>query len=184
MSRVGKAPIVIPDKVTVKVQGRHVEAEGPLGKLALDINPKISVKIDNKCLIFERSSDEKLDCSLHGLERTRVFNMIKGVLTGFTKELNLIGVGYRAQISGKKLILQLGFSHAIEFDLPQNVQVNVNKQTIITLASCDKEELGLVAARLRALRPPEPYKGKGVRYADEHVLRKAGKAAVSGGKKA
>ncbi|MBD3271756.1 MAG: 50S ribosomal protein L6 [Elusimicrobia bacterium] len=184
MSRVGKNPVTIPDKVKVSVQGQRVSIQGPLGKHDVAIHPKISVKLEKNTVNFSRSSDDERDRSLHGLERARIANLVTGVSTGFKKDLQLMGVGYRAQISGSTITLSLGFSHPVEFKLPQGIQAKIEKMTLISLAGTDKELLGLTAARLRALRPPEPYKGKGIRYAGEHIIRKAGKAAVAGGKKA
>lgn len=183
MSRVGKKPINIPDKVTVSINGQEVTAVGPLGKLSVAIHPKISVKQDKNMIVLTRAADDALDRSLHGLERSRVFNILEGTAKGYTKELILVGVGYRSSLAGNTINLQLGFSHPVEFELPPGIQVKIEKQTNITLTGADKELLGLTAARLRALRPPEPYKGKGIRYAGEHILRKAGKSAVAGGKK-
>ncbi|MFH1379709.1 MAG: 50S ribosomal protein L6 [bacterium] len=183
MSRVGRKQINIPDKVKVTLRGQQVEAAGPLGKLAVTIHPRISITIDKNIIVLTRTSDNEMDRSLHGMERSRVFNIIEGASQGYTKELTLVGVGYRSAVAGNSLNLQLGYSHPIEFKLPPGIQAKVDKQTIISLTGSDKDLLGLTAARLRALRPPEPYKGKGIRYTGEHIIRKAGKSAVAGGKK-
>ncbi len=183
MSRVGKKPIVIPEKVKVQLEGQTVKAEGKLGKASIDVHARISIKMEKGRMELSRSSDEERDRSLHGMERARVNNLIQGVSEGFSKELTLVGVGYRAAVQGTKIILQLGYSHPVEFDIPAGMQVKIDKQTIIRLYGISKEEVGLTTARLRALRSPEPYKGKGIRLTGEHIVRKAGKAAVAGGKK-
>lgn len=189
MSRVGKKPIAIPQKVTVQFSDSIVEVKGPGGTLKRAVPPQLSVKVENQQVIVATKEENVQSSQLHGLTRTLIANMIEGVVQPWKKDLEIQGVGYRAAKAGQVLNLSLGYSHPVEFKVPEMVQFNVDaKQTMISLSSPDKELLGVTAAKIRALRPPEPYKGKGVRYAGEHILRKAGKAAGAvgssvGGKK-
>lgn len=178
MSRIGKAPIPVPNGVTVTINGSDVKVKGPKGELSKTIRPEIKIKQEDGKLIVERSSDDRFVRSLHGLTRTLVGNMVKGVSEGFTKTLEIVGVGYRASIEGKKLIMQLGYSHPVEIPFPPGVDMAVDKKaTTITVTSFDKQLLGDISADIRSRRPPEVYKGKGVKYQNEVIRRKAGKAA-------
>jgi len=178
MSRIGKKPIPIPDKVKVEVSGGLVGVEGPKGKLSLRLHPSMMVRAEARQLVCVRPSDNKLHRSLHGLTRTLVANMIEGVTRGFEKKLEMIGVGYRASLQGRNLTLMLGYSHPIVFPLPEGIQVGVESQNLLTVSGADKQQVGEVAAKIRSLRPPEPYKGKGVKYVTERIRRKAGKAGA------
>lgn len=180
MSRTGKRPIKIPDKVKVQVTGGTLKAKGPLGEQALPIYPEIEVVLDEKTVTVRRRDDSQKARSLHGLLRSLVFNAVNGVAVGFEKKLEINGVGYRAESKGNVLKLTLGYSHPIEYAIPEGIKIAVKDQTRVTVSGRDKELVGRVCAQLRALRPPEPYKGKGIKYAEERILRKVGKAA--GGK--
>jgi large subunit ribosomal protein L6 len=178
MSRVGRAPISIPDGVEVIVNGREVRVTGPKGALARTLPGEITVRQEDSTLIVERPDDERENRALHGLTRSLVNNMVAGVTTGFTKELEIVGVGYRANAKGSdQLELALGFSHPVRVDAPEGITFEVPAPTRISVRGIDKELVGQVAATIRMIRKPEPYKGKGVRYQGERVLRKAGKAA-------
>jgi large subunit ribosomal protein L6 len=178
MSRIGKAPITVPSSVTVEVNDGKISVKGPQGTLSRVIPGQIMVRQEGETLLVERPNDERENRALHGLTRTLVANMVIGVTDGFTKELDIVGVGYRAQAKGPSSIeLALGFSHAVNFDAPDGITFEVPIPTKIIVKGNDKEVVGQVAANIRKIRKPEPYKGKGVRYVDERVLRKAGKAA-------
>ncbi len=178
MSRIGNAPIDLPEKVKVNVKGQNVGVEGPKGKLSLDLHPLISIEAGKTQLLLKRSSEERQAKALHGLSRSLVANMVKGVSEGFVRELDIQGVGYRAEGKGQELHLALGFSHPVVFKVPAGIKATVDaKKTRITLEGADKQELGVTAAKIRAYRPPEPYRGKGIRYSDEVVRRKEGKSA-------
>ena len=178
MSRIGRAPITVPSSVTVEVAGDTVTVKGPQGTLERTIPGTITVRQEGDTLVVERPNDERQNRALHGLTRSLVANMVTGVTVGFSKELEIVGVGYRAQAKGPgSLELALGFSHPVFFDAPEGVTFEVPAPTKIVVKGNDKEVVGQVAANIRKIRKPEPYKGKGVRYADERVLRKAGKAA-------
>ncbi len=183
MSRIGKLPIPVPAGVTVTVDGSRVDVKGPKGELTRVIAPELNLVRDGETLVVERPADDKRSRQLHGLTRTLVANMVTGVTTGYRKGLEITGVGYRAQLVGKKLQLNLGYSHPIEIDPPAGIAFEVENPTRLAVTGIDKELVGHVAARVRAQRKPEPYKGKGVRYAGEVVRRKAGKAGKIGGKK-
>jgi len=180
MSRIGKAPIDLPSGVEVKVQGSQVEVKGPKGTLHQDIDPHISVSVDDGVVTLDRSDEERETRALHGLSRALINNMVVGVSEGYTKELQAVGVGYRANLQGRRLELQVGFSHPVQIEAPEGIEFEVPEPTRIFVRGIDKQLVGQVAANVRAVRPPEPYKGKGIRYADEHVRRKAGKAGVAG----
>jgi large subunit ribosomal protein L6 len=176
MSRIGKAPITVPAGVDVSVNSGTVSVRGPKGALSFAVPGQITVRQDESTLLVERPNDERENRSLHGLTRTLVNNMVVGVTTGFTKELEIIGVGYRAEAQGPgKLRLALGFSHPVIVDAPEGVTFSVPVPTRVIVQGIDKEVVGQVAANIRSIRKPEPYKGKGVRYLGEKVLRKAGK---------
>lgn len=178
MSRIGRSPIPVPNGVTVTINGSDVKVKGPKGELARTIRPEIKLKQEDGKLVCERSSDDRFVRSLHGLTRTLVANMVKGVTDGFTRNLEIVGVGYRASVDGKKLVMQLGYSHPIEIIPPPGVDIAVDKKaTTITLTGIDKQVLGDLASDIRGRRPPEVYKGKGVKYQGEVIRRKAGKAA-------
>jgi large subunit ribosomal protein L6 len=178
MSRIGKAPIPVPSGVTVTINGEDVKVKGPKGELARRIRPEIKIKQEDGKLVVERSNDSRLVRSLHGLTRTLVANMVKGVTDGFTRNLEIVGVGYRAAVEGRKLVMQLGYSHPVEIEMPQGIDVAVDKKaTTITISGYDKQMLGDVASDIRSRRPPEVYKGKGIKYQGEVIRRKAGKAA-------
>jgi large subunit ribosomal protein L6 len=183
MSRIGKLAIPIPSGVDVAIDGHHVTVNGPKGTLERDVSPILSVVKDDGQLRVERPSDEKTARELHGLTRTLLANMVTGVTEGYRKGLEITGVGYRAQLVGKKLQLSLGYSHPIEIDPPEGISFEVETPIRLAVLGIDKELVGHVAARIRSTRKPEPYKGKGVRYAGEQVRRKAGKAGKIGGKK-
>jgi len=178
MSRVGRSPIPLPSGVEVDSQGRRVTVKGPKGTLVRDLPGEITVRSDNGALLVERPDDERHNRALHGLARSLVNNMVVGVTEGFTKELEIVGVGYRATAPGPSRIeLAVGYSHMVPVDAPEGVTFEVPQPTRITVRGIDKEAVGQVAADIRAVRKPEPYKGKGIRYAGEVVQRKAGKAA-------
>ncbi len=181
MSRIGKQPVLVPSGVTVDVKESHVKVKGPKGELEFNFNPKVNIALDGSTINVTRNGEEKEDRSLHGVTRTLIANMVQGVSKGFAKQLEIQGVGYRAQLSGSKLTLFLGFSHSIEFMAPKGIQITIDaeKKNIITVAGIDKQLVGEVAAKIREYKKPEPYKGKGIRYVGEHVQRKAGKAAAS-----
>jgi len=178
MSRIGKTPITVPSSVTVDITNEMVTVKGPQGTLERILPDVITVRQEGDTLLVERPSDERNHRALHGLTRSLVANMVTGVTDGYTKELEIVGVGYRAQAKGpSSLELSLGFSHSVHFDAPDGVTFEVPQPTQIFVKGADKEKVGQVAANIRKLRKPEPYKGKGVRYAGERVQRKAGKAA-------
>ena len=178
MSRIGRSPITVPGSVTVEVKDDTITVKGPQGTLERSLPSVITVRQEGETLVVERPNDERQSRALHGLTRSLVANMVTGVTEGFSKELEIVGVGYRAQAKGPgSLELALGFSHPVFFDAPEGVTFEVPSPTKIVVKGNDKEVVGQVAANIRKIRKPEPYKGKGVRYADERVLRKAGKAA-------
>ncbi|TYO93831.1 50S ribosomal protein L6 [Desulfallas thermosapovorans] len=179
MSRIGKKPVPLPDKVTVTVEGNTVRVEGPKGKLEREFHRDMQIKfLDDRTMVVERPSDNKLHRSLHGLTRTLLNNMVQGVANGFQKNLELVGVGYRAAMQGNKLVLTVGYSHPVEIEPPQGIQIEVPTPTKICVKGIDKELVGAIAANIRAVREPEPYKGKGIKYEGEHIRRKVGKAGV------
>ena len=175
MSRIGKAPINLPGGVEVSIAGRTVTVKGPKGTLSRDIPGDIVVRKEENSLVVERPNDERTNRSLHGLSRTLVNNMVVGVTEGFTKELEIVGVGYRAEAQGQNLRLALGFSHPVIVPAPDGISFEIPAQTRVIVKGIDKELVGQVAANIRSIRKPEPYKGKGVRYLNERILRKAGK---------
>ena len=181
MSRIGKAPIEIPAGVTVKVENNVVTVKGPKGELAQAVNPDLDIKIEGNILTVSRPSDNREHRAQHGLYRALINNMVVGVSTGYRKEMELVGVGYRATSNGQVLELSLGFSHAIYIQLPKEVKVEAkterNKNPLIILESGDKQLLGQVCAKIRSLRKPEPYKGKGIKFVGEVIRRKSGKSA-------
>ena len=183
MSRIGRLPIAVPTTVDVTIEGRHVTVSGPKGTLSRDLHPDISVSRDESNLVVTRPTEQKTHKQLHGLTRTLVNNMVVGVTDGYRKGLEITGVGYRATLNGRKLTLNLGYSHPIEIDPPEGISFEVENPTRLAVVGIDKELVGQIAAKVRSTRKPEPYKGKGVRYAGEVIRRKAGKAGKVGGKK-
>lgn len=177
MSRVGKLPIKLPAGVKVDIKGLDIRVEGPKGKLSHKLPKGVSTKVDNGAVLIIPDESVPNHRALHGLTRTLLHNMVHGVAQGFTRELEIVGVGYRAQTKGNTLNLTVGFSHPIDYKLPDGIQVKVDANTKITLTGADKVLLGLVAAKIRGFKKPEPYQGKGIRYANEHIIRKQGKAA-------
>jgi large subunit ribosomal protein L6 len=181
MSRIGRMPIPLPDGVEVAHDGNRVTVSGPLGTLERELHPEMTLEREDGALRIVRPSDEPRHRALHGLTRTLVNNMITGVTAGFTKNLEISGVGYRAQLQGQKLVLALGFSHPVEVEPPPGIEFRVETPTRLGVFGADKELVGQTAAYIRSQRKPEPYKGKGIRYAGEQILRKAGKAGKVGG---
>jgi len=181
MSRVGKSPVKIPSGVELKIQGQTVTVKGKLGELTQEVDPAIALKQENGELIFERSSEQGAIVAKHGLYRALIANMIEGVANGFEKKLELRGVGYRASNQGQRLELAVGYSHNIVMELPKEIKIETvsekGKNPLVILKSHDKQLLGMVAAKIRGFRKPEPYKGKGIRYVGEYVRTKAGKSA-------
>ncbi|AGH96113.1 50S ribosomal protein L6 [Pseudobdellovibrio exovorus] len=177
MSRIGKYPVNFDEKVQVSVAGQLVTIKGAKSALKYDLDTRITAKVDGKTVVLTRADDSKESKSLHGLYKVLIQNAVTGLTTGFTKSLELHGVGYRANVQGKKLELSLGFSHPINFDIPEGIEIKVDKQTTVVVTGADKALVGQVAAKIRGYRPPEPYLGKGVRYSGEHIRRKAGKSA-------
>jgi large subunit ribosomal protein L6 len=178
MSRVGKKPIPIPEKVKITLKDRFVTVKGNKGTLSRTINDAVDLKISDNVIEVLTKTDSKKNFALQGLTRSLVDNMVTGVDKGFERVLEINGIGYRAEVKGNTLILNLGFSNPVNFELPKDVSASVDKNTIIKLACIDKEVLGQTAASIRKLRPPEPYKGKGIKYAEERIIRKAGKTGT------
>ena len=183
MSRIGRAPVAIPSGVKIKTDGGQVFVEGPKGKLSVTLSPQITVKVDGQAIKVERANDEQSVRALHGLYRALINNMVQGVVTGFSRELEIAGVGYRAQLQGKQLSLSVGFSHPVLMPIPEGLTVEVPKPTSVIVKGFDKQLVGQFAANIRHVAPPEPYKGKGIKYAGEVIRRKAGKAATGAGAK-
>ena len=180
MSRIGKKLVVIPKEVKIEVKDGVVSVEGPKGILYRKLSDRISLEIKDSQLFVKRVSDTKIDKSMHGLFRALIINMIKGVTEGYVKELEIIGVGFKAAVAGDKLNMALGFSHPVNITIPSGVKMETPKPTQIIIRSTDKELIGKIAAEIRAIYPPEPYKGKGIRYLGEHVKKKVGKAQATG----
>jgi large subunit ribosomal protein L6 len=183
MSRIGRLPIAVPATVDVTIEGRQLTVKGPKGTLSRQLHPDMSVRQEDGSILVSRPTEQKTHKQLHGLTRTLVNNMVVGVTDGYRKGLEITGVGYRATLNGRKLTLNLGYSHPIEIDPPEGISFEVENPTRLAVVGIDKELVGQIAATVRSTRKPEPYKGKGVRYAGEQVRRKAGKAGKIGGKK-
>ena len=179
MSRIGKLPISIPDKVEVNLKDNYLTCKGPEGELARQLNSEMEIKIENNEITVYRPSDSKEHRSLHGLTRSLIANMVEGVSTGFTRKLEIIGVGYKAEMRGKNLVVALGYSHPIVMNFPDTIEASVPSPNEIIVHGADKELVGMIAAKIRSFRKPEPYKGKGVRYSGEYVRRKAGKTGAA-----
>ena len=181
MSRVGRKPIIVPAGVDCKLDGIELKVKGPKGQLERKLHPNMQVMIENNLITVTRPTDGRIDRSLHGLTRTLVSNMVIGVTEGFSKTLNIVGVGYKVELKGKALNLSLGYSHTIDYPAPEGIEFEIDsKKNVIIVRGRDKEVVGQVAAEIRKLRPPEPYKGKGVMYENEKIRRKAGKTATKG----
>ena len=181
MSRVGKRPVEIPDGVSVSVSGDTVSVKGPKGQLSERVPAEIAVAVEGGQVQVTRPDDRKSTRALHGLARALVANMVTGVTSQFSKELEIQGVGYRADVQGKKLVLNVGYSHPVEMPVPEGLKVSVDRNVAVKIEGSDRQQVGQFAANIRSVRPPEPYKGKGIRYRDEHVRRKVGKAATGSG---
>lgn len=177
MSRIGNKPITLPQGVTASIEGHKVTVKGPKGELTMTAHESMSLKNDDEAIYVERPGDTKTDRTLHGTTRSLLVNMVQGVHDGYTKRLKMVGVGYRAQMRGKQLIINAGYSQPVELAIPEGIEVEVIKNTSITVSGIDKQKVGEFAANIRAVRKPEPYLGKGIRYTDEQVRRKEGKTA-------
>ena len=180
MSRIGKKPIEIPAGVDVTIEGNLVTVKGPKGTLSRNIHPNITVEKDGNTITVTRPDDTKQNRSLHGLSRTLIANMVTGTNETFKKELEVNGIGYRAEMSGKNLVLKVGYSHDVIMEAPEGITIEVPAPNKIVISGADKQKVGQFAANVREKRPPEPYKGKGIKYADEHIRRKEGKAGKGG----
>jgi large subunit ribosomal protein L6 len=178
MSRIGKKPVPIPANVQVTVDGSTVKVKGPKGELAREIRPEIAIRVEDGEIVLERSSEEKQHRAYHGLTRALVANMVTGVTDGYRKSLEIIGVGYRAEKKGQELVLTVGYSHQVRYPEPPGITLSTTSPTVVVIEGIDKQKVGQVAAELRSVRPPEPYKGKGIRYQGEQVRRKAGKTGA------
>ncbi|HPE66079.1 MAG TPA: 50S ribosomal protein L6 [Synergistales bacterium] len=178
MSRIGRKPIPVPSGTTVAVEGGAVVVKGPKGRLETPMVPGIDVAVEGGIIVVTRQNEQKQTKAFHGLIRALVANMITGVSGGFKKDLEIVGVGYRAQMQGKKLILNLGYSNPVEFEAPEGIELALEGPTKLSVKGIDKQAVGQVSAIIRGFRPPEPYQGKGIRYAGEHIIRKAGKTGA------
>ena len=176
MSRIGMKPINIPENVEITIdKNNNVSVKGPKGDLTSTFSNEINITTEDNFIIVTRNNDEKESKSLHGLTRSLLNNMIIGVSEGYSKSLEMVGVGYRAALKGKQLNLQLGFSHDVNYDIPENIKITVEKQTTLKISGSDKQEVGMVASKIKSYRPPEPYKGKGIKEKGQYILRKEGK---------
>ena len=175
MSRIGKQPVIIPPKVKVDIKGSTVAVEGPKGKLSFTLPKRTSAKIDSGQVLVMREGDDAQTKALHGLSRALINNMIKGVSEGFVKKLEINGVGFKASMTGKVITLNLGYSHPITYTIPEQIKVTIEENTKLTIEGPDRQVVGVVASEIRSFYPPEPYKGKGVKYSDEKIIRKEGK---------
>lgn len=175
MSRIGKKPVEIPDKVDIVVNENSITIKGPKGELSHDLSPKVEVNVNDDEIIVERKGNDKEARSIHGLTRSVIENMIIGVVDGYSKELEMVGVGYGAQVKGGDLEVEVGFSHPVVVEAPEKIEFEVEKKNKIIVKGIDKQQVGEIAAQIRAIRKPEPYKGKGIKYVGEHIRRKVGK---------
>ena len=180
MSRIGRKPVAVPAGVDVKIDGSTVTVKGPKGSLTGTYNSKLSIALEGNEIIVTRPDDEKESRALHGLTRTLIHNMVEGVSNGFSKELEINGIGYRAAMQGTQLVMNIGFSHQVIMDQPEGIKIEVPSPNKIVISGPDKQKVGQFAAEVREKRPPEPYKGKGIKYVDEHIRRKEGKAGKGG----
>ena len=178
MSRVGKKPISIPDKIKVTYKDRVVTVQGKNGTLNQEIHPDVEVSIDKDAISVSPNDESRKTVALQGMTRSLLNNMVAGVTSGFERVLEINGIGYRAELKGKSIVFYLGYSHPIDFPLPEGVAAKVDKNNVVRISGIDKQLIGQTAARIRQLRPPEPYKGKGIKYAEEHIIRKAGKTGT------
>jgi large subunit ribosomal protein L6 len=178
MSRIGNKPVVIPSGVTVSVEGNTVKVKGPKGELSQSFRPEVTVTVNDGKVTVERSADDKPVKALHGLTRALIANMVQGVTGGYKKTLEIVGVGYKAEKKGNTLVLNVGYSHPVQYPEPAGIKLTAQSPTVVVIEGNDKQKVGQVAAELRDVRPPEPYKGKGIRYQGEQVRRKAGKAGA------
>jgi large subunit ribosomal protein L6 len=175
MSRIGRMPIVIPKDVKVSFDSTKVEVTGPKGRLSQSLPPRITLSMDGDKVLIRRESDDRPSRALHGLARSLIANMVTGVTKGFERKLEIVGIGFRADVEKNALKISVGFSHPVLYPIPEGIRVEVEKQTQITVRGTDKQQVGTVAAKLRSIKPPEPYKGKGIRYLGEHIRKKVGK---------
>ena len=178
MSRIGKKPIPIPSGVTIAVEGSTVRVKGPKGELERTIRPEVAVEVRDGEALVTRATDAKQDRAFHGLTRALLANMVEGVASGYQRALEIVGVGYRAEKKGTTLVLSVGYSHQVQYPEPEGIRISTTSPTVVVVEGIDKQRVGQVAAEIRAVRPPEPYKGKGIRYQGEQVRRKAGKAGA------
>lgn len=178
MSRIGKKPITIDKDIKVKLENKSIELTGPKGSLSLDMKGDINVEVKDEEIVVTRADDRRENRALHGLYRSLIQNMVSGIKDGYSKTLNLVGVGYKAEMKGNSLFVYAGYSHPIIFAAPEGITIETKDQTTIQVSGIDKQLVGLVAAKIRSFRPPEPYKGKGIKYNTEHIRRKAGKTAA------
>ncbi len=178
MSRIGKLPVIIPEKVSVNLEpGNFLRIKGPKGELTKRFAQQVDIVFENNQILVNRNGDDNFNKALHGLTRALIANMVEGVTNGFTKKLEIVGVGYKAEMKGKKLVVNVGHSHSIVVEVPSNITITTGSATEIFISGIDKELVGLVAAKIRSFRKPEPYKGKGIKYSGEYIRRKAGKTA-------
>ena len=178
MSRIGKMPVPIPANVQVNIDGRTIRVKGPKGELTREVRPEVSLNVEDNTLFVERASEGNKDRAFHGLTRALVANMVTGVTEGYRKTLEIIGVGYRAEKKGNALVLTVGYSHQVTYPEPKGISLSTTSPTVVVIEGIDKQQVGQVAAEIRSVRPPEPYKGKGIRYQGEQVRRKAGKTGA------
>ena len=181
MSNIGKKPVLLPESTDMKISKNNISIKGKLGELSIDYNPLIKISEADNNIIITRSSDKRKSRELHGLYRALIQNMVIGVNEGFKKELNFVGVGYGVEKKGDFLLINAGYSHPIYFQIPKDINVDVPKNTILIISGANKQNVGDVAAKIRSIRKPEPYKGKGIKYSDEHIRRKAGKTVGATG---
>ncbi len=179
MSRIGNNPIPIPDGVSIDIDGSNVRVKGPKGTLEQSFRPEMTVAVEDGTVVVRRDSDLKYQRALHGLTRALIANMVQGVTDGFEKSLELVGVGYRAEKKGKSLVLTVGYSHQVDYPEPEGITITTPSPTVVTVQGADKQQVGQTAAEIRQVRPPEPYKGKGIRYQGEQIRRKAGKTGAA-----